>query len=150
MFRNFILPCLKRLVRCIKEYNPNIKVMLHSDGAITSLIPDIISIGVDVIHPLEPLLATDIPSVKNNFGGKISFLGGIDISHALIGNEQDVISEVQTRIHQLAHGGGYVLAPSNHLQSDVPPENVKTLVESARIFGQYPINIPNIRKDLSG
>jgi uroporphyrinogen decarboxylase len=132
MFRKFIKPCLARLINAIKEYNPQTKVMLHSDGAITKLIPDLIDLGVDVIHPLEPLPATDIPAVKAGFGDKITFLGGIDISHAMTGTQQDVITEVDRRISQLAPGGGYILAPSNHLQADVPPENVVTLFETAR------------------
>jgi uroporphyrinogen decarboxylase len=139
MFRSFIKPCLERLVRVIKEHNPDIKVMLHSDGAITKLLPDIISLGVDVIHPLEPLDATDIPAVKEKFGRQVSFLGGIDISRAMPGTREDIIAETQLRISQLASGGGYILAPSNHLQADVPVENVVTLFETGREFGRYPI-----------
>lgn len=139
MFRKFIKPCLERLVRVVKEHNPNAKVMLHSDGAITKLIPDIISLGVDVIHPLEPLAATDIPAIKEQFGTRISFLGGIDISHAMPGAREDVIAETKLRISQLAAGGGYILAPSNHLQADVPAENVVTLFKAAREFGRYPV-----------
>ena len=138
MFRKFIKPCLERLVRVVKEYNPNIKVMLHSDGAITKLLPDIISLGVDVIHPLEPLAATDIPTVKEQFGKQVNFLGGIDISHAMPGARENLIAETKLRISQLASGGGYILAPSNHLQADVPAENVVTLFETAREFGRYP------------
>jgi len=134
MFRSFIAPCLARLINTIKEYNPHIRVMLHSDGAITKLLPDILELGVDVIHPLEPLPATDIPEVKARFGDRVTFLGGIDISHAMPGSRADVIAEVQRRITQLAPGGGYILAPSNHLQSDVPPENVVTLFETAHNF----------------
>jgi uroporphyrinogen decarboxylase len=141
MFRKFIKPCLKRLVRVVKEYNHDTKVMLHSDGAITNLLPDIIDIGVDVIHPLEPLPATDIPAVKENFGNQLSFLGGIDISHAMPGTREDVIAETKLRIAQLAPGGGYILAPSNHLQADVPANNVVTLFETARQFGKYPLQI---------
>jgi len=134
MFRSFIAPCLARLINTIKEYNPHTCVMLHSDGAITKLLPDIVGLGVDVIHPLEPLPATDIPAVKARFGDRVTFLGGIDISHAMPGSRADVIAEVQRRITQLAPGGGYILAPSNHLQSDVPPENVVTLFETAHNF----------------
>jgi len=134
MFRSFIAPCLARLINTIKEYNPHTCVMLHSDGAITKLLPDIVELGVDVIHPLEPLPATDIPAVKARFGDRVTFLGGIDISHAMPGSRADVIAEVQRRITQLAPGGGYILAPSNHLQSDVPPENVVTLFETAHNF----------------
>jgi uroporphyrinogen decarboxylase len=142
MFRKFIKPCLERLVKVIKEHNPNAKVMLHSDGAITKLLADIISIGVDVIHPLEPLPAMDMPAIKEKFGSQVTFLGGIDISHAMPGTREDVIEETKLRISQLAQGGGYILAPSNHLQADVPPENVITLFETAHSFGKYPIELP--------
>lgn len=137
MFRKFIEPCISRLVQTIKEFNPQIKVMLHSDGAITKLIPDIIALGVDVLHPLEPLPATDIPTVKTNFGDRITFLGAIDISHAMRGSRADVIADVKRCVNQLAAGGGYILAPSNHLQADVPAENVVTLFEAAQELGKY-------------
>jgi uroporphyrinogen decarboxylase len=141
MFRKFIKPCLGRLVQVVKEHNSSTKVMLHSDGAITKLIPDIISLGVDVIHPLEPLAATSIPTVKEQFGKQVSFLGGVDITHAMPGTHEDVITETKMRISQLGSGGGYILAPSNHLQADVPAENVVTLFEAAHEFGRYPIRI---------
>lgn len=141
MFRTFIKPCLARLVNTVKEANPAAYVMLHSDGAITRLIPEIISLGVDVIHPLEPLPATDIPAVKAAFGDKISFLGGVDISHAMPGDREAVIADVQRCLQQLAPGGGYILAPSNHLQADVPAENVVTLYEAAHRLGTYPISV---------
>lgn len=139
MFRRFIKPALQQLINAIKEYRPNLKVMFHSDGAIQRLIPELIELGVDVIHPLEPLPANDLVQVKKLYGQQIAFLGGIDIRHALTGNQQQVKQEVYQRIQQLAPGGGYILAPSNHLQTDVPPENVLTLFETARVYGKYPI-----------
>jgi uroporphyrinogen decarboxylase len=139
MFRKFIKPCLERLVKVVKEANPATRIMLHSDGALGKLLPDIIALGIDVIHPLEPLPATDLAAVKEQFGRQVSFLGGIDISHAMPGTRQDVIAETKLRISQLARGGGYILAPSNHLQADIPAENVGTLFETAREFGRYPI-----------
>jgi uroporphyrinogen decarboxylase len=146
MFRKFIKPCIERLVKVIREHNPNTKVMLHSDGAITKLLPDLIELGIDVLHPLEPLPATEIPAVKEKFGKQVTFLGGIDISHAMPGTREDVITETKLRISQLASGGGYILAPSNHLQADVPAENVVTLFETARKFGRYPINDKRLRE----
>jgi len=144
MFRKFIKPCMARLVNIVKGHNPDVKVMLHSDGAITNLLADIIDLGVDVIHPLEPLPATDLTAVKEKYGKQVAFLGGIDISHAMPGSREDVIAETKRRIAQLAPGGGYILAPSNHLQADVPAENVVTLFETARQFGQYPIRVTEV------
>lgn len=134
MFRQFIKPCLARLIITIREHNPHTHIMLHSDGAISRLLPDMLDLGIDVLHPLEPLPATDLPGVKADYGDKITFLGGIDITHAMTGSQADVIREAKRRILQLGPGGGYILAPSNHLQADVPPENVVTLFETARQF----------------
>lgn len=141
MFRKFIKPCIERQVKVIKEHNPTVKIMLHSDGAITNLLPDIIAQNIDVIHPLEPLPATDIPAIKEKYGKQVCFLGGIDISHAMPGTQEDVINETKKRIAQFAPGGGYILAPSNHLQADVSAQNVLTLFETAHKFGKYPIQM---------
>ncbi len=141
MFRKFLQPCLQRLVNAVRESNDGTRIMLHSDGAISKLLPDILATGVDVIHPLEPLPASDLAASKMQYGDQVTFLGGIDISHAMPGSREDVIAEVKRRIVQLAPGGGYILAPSNHLQADVPAENVVTLFETAREAGEYPIRV---------
>ncbi len=141
MFREFIQPIIKRMVERVKAFRDDIKVMLHSDGAISKLIPDLIACGIDVIHPLEPLQATNQSAVKTAYEGSIAFLGGIDISHAMPGTIDDVKKEVIRCIQQLAPGGGFVLAPSNHLQADIPPENVVALFNYAQLFGEYPIRI---------
>ena len=75
MFRNLIKPCLARLIQTIHDFNPNLRIMLHSDGAIATLLPEMVSLGVDVVHPLEPLPATDIPAIKASFGKSLTFLG---------------------------------------------------------------------------
>ena len=141
MFRKYFKPQIKRMVDTVKTYRADLKVMQHCDGALTPILPDLIEVGVDVVHPLEPLPAMDLADVKARFGDRLSFLGAIDIQQALPGSRQDVIAEVKRRIKQLAPGGGYVLAPANHVQPDVPVENVITLFEAAREYGRYPIDI---------
>lgn len=141
MFRRFIKPALQRLVRTVKEFRPDLRVMLHSDGMIRGLLNEFIEIGVDVVHPLEPLPGMDLEAIKAGYGDRLSFLGAIDISHAMPGSLAEVIAEARRRIAQLAPGGGYILAPANHLQADVPPENVVALYEAAREYGKYPIRI---------
>lgn len=141
MFRNYFKPAIKRLVDVIKEFRDDIKVMLHCDGVFTPILPDLIEIGVDVVNPLEPLPAMDPGEIKAAFGDDLSFLGAIDIKQALPGSSEDVIAEVKRRIKQLAPGGGYIIAPTNHVQLDVSPENVIALYKAAHEYGRYPIDI---------
>lgn len=136
-FRTFFKPALRRMVETVKAFRDDLKVMFHSDGVIHPLIPDLIEIGVDALHPIEPLPKMDLDRIKEDYGSEIAFIGGIDITHALPGGRRDVIDEVERRIQQLAPGGGYVLAPANHIQSDVPAENIVTLYRAARQYGLY-------------
>jgi uroporphyrinogen decarboxylase len=140
-FRTYFKPYIQRMVEIIKGYREDIKVMLHCDGAYKAILPDLIEIGVDAINPIEPIAAMDPGELKAEFGEQLSFLGAIDIRKALSGTREDVIAEVKLRLQQLAPGGGYILAPTNHIQTDVPVENVVTLYQAAHEFGRYPISI---------
>ncbi|MBN1965108.1 MAG: hypothetical protein JW910_10700 [Anaerolineae bacterium] len=139
MFERFIMPALRQLVGTIRAHNPALKIMLHSDGHIAALLPYFVELGIDVVHPLEPVAAADLDAIKAEYGDRLAFLGGIDISHAMPGTQDMVRAEVARRITQLAPGGGYVLVPCNHLQADVPPENVVALFEAAHELGRYPL-----------
>jgi uroporphyrinogen decarboxylase len=97
----------------------------------------LIGLEVDVFHCLEPLPNVDMHMIKQTYSDRLCFLGAIDIKKALQGDAARVTAEVQERIQALAPGGGYILAPANHPQPDVPPENVGELYEAARNLGRY-------------
>jgi uroporphyrinogen decarboxylase len=137
LFRQMIRPYIERIIGTIKEIRPDVKIMLHSDGAVGKLIPDFIEMGIDVLHPLEPVAGMDPAQIKKNYGNSISFLGGVDISQAMPGSIKDVREDVDRCIRDLAPGGGYILAPCNHLQEDVPPDNVIELYDYAKTVGKY-------------
>jgi uroporphyrinogen decarboxylase len=81
----------------------------------------------------------DMAQVKRDYGHRLCFWGAVDIKQALQGDVARVEAEVRDRINTLGPGGGYVLAPANHLQPDVPPENVVALFQAARKYGTYPL-----------
>jgi uroporphyrinogen decarboxylase len=137
MFDKFFAAPWGRMISLIKDAAPHCKVMFHSDGDMQPFLGRLIDLGVEVFHCLEPLPGVDMAQVKAGYGDNVCFLGAIDIKEALQGDKARVEAEVQTRIRDLAPGGGYILAPANHLQPDVPPENVVALYEAARRFGEY-------------
>lgn len=137
MFRKIIRPCIEQIILTIRKHQPTVKIMLHSDGAITKLIPDFVDMGVDVLHPLEPVKGMNPAEIKVKYGQQLSFLGGVDISQALPGSIQDVHNDIERCIRDLAPGGGYIMAPCNHLQADIPPKNVVAMYSYAKSFGNY-------------
>jgi uroporphyrinogen decarboxylase len=56
----------------------------------------------------------------------------VNITRSLRGSKVGVLEEVERVTKALAPGGGYIFAPSNHLQDDIPPENVVLLFKAAR------------------
>jgi uroporphyrinogen decarboxylase len=137
-FQLHIKPRLCQLITGIKKAAPHIKVMLHSDGAIVPVLPDLIEIGVDILNPVQVSAKGmgDTAFLKREFGSDLVFWGAIDTQSTLsLGTPQDVRDEVQRRIQDLAAGGGYVLASVHNIQGDVPPKNILAMVEAWQQFG---------------
>jgi len=140
LYRRVIKPHAKRLVRLIKSQT-DAKILCHSCGSIVPFIPDFVEYGIDVLHPVQ-VSAKDMDSrrLKERFGDQISFWGAVDTQRILpYGTPKDVEKEVKKRIHDLAPGGGYVLAAVHNIQRDVPPENIMAMFKAAKEYGEYPI-----------
>lgn len=146
-YRELIMPARKKLNAFIKSKAPQAKIMHHTCGSVTKLIPDLIESGIDILNPIQPLAeGMESTNLKEKWGDQLCFDGGIDTQFALPGSLAELESEVARRILALAPGGGYSLGPSNHIQPDVPPGNVVALFDMARDLGQYPLDIPRLKK----
>jgi uroporphyrinogen decarboxylase len=131
MWRRFIKPLHTRIIDVAQAWG--IPVMYHCDGALYPLIPELIEMGVDVLNPVQADAAgMDPQRLKDEFGDRLSFHGGIDIIKTLPrGTTDDVRAEVAERIRVLGRNGGYVLASSHHIQADTPLENVFAMYDLA-------------------
>lgn len=137
LFRKYFQPWYRKFVDLIKSKSPRAYVLAHSDGYITPFISGYIEAGIDIIHPLQPGVGMNLAKIKEEYGKDICFLGGIDIQHALPAGPEAVKEEVKIRISELAKGGGYILAPANHIGPDVTPESIVTMFETAKELGGY-------------
>jgi uroporphyrinogen decarboxylase len=110
--------------------------MHHSCGAVYELIPDLIDCGIDVLNPLQTSARRMEPErLKKEFGGELSFWGGLDIQKVLsFGSPEQVQQEVRHLIEVYGAGGGYVFAPSHNIQPDAPVENVRAMFEAANKY----------------
>jgi len=141
IFRAVYKPRLKRLVEHIHVFT-KAKVYIHSDGAVSALIPDFIDIGLDGLNPIQYTAAgMESARLKREFGKDFGFFGGgIENQLLSVGSPAQVRAEVKRQIQILAHDGGYLLATIHNISQEVPPENVVAFFEAAQDFGQYPIS----------
>lgn len=132
-------PRHKRMIEKLRRENPGIIIIMHSDGAVAPLLDDFCGIGVDVYNPVQPNVpGSDPQELKNKYGKKICFFGGIDQQELLpSGKTEDIRQEIRNRISILGKDKGYLLAPAHILQSDVSMETVETMIRAVRDFGNY-------------
>jgi uroporphyrinogen-III decarboxylase len=129
-WRNMIKNGEKQEYDLIKRHGKD--VFVHSCGNIEKILQDLVEIGLDAINPLQPE-CMDIYNIKKKFGDKLSFFGGISTQKILpYGTTQEVTAEVYKVTQAMSLNGGYITAPSQEIQIDVPYENVKALIYAAK------------------
>ena len=126
--------------RCVRPYHVKLAdlahaygklVMVHCDGAVYPLIPELIDMGVDILNPVQPdAKGMDLRLLKQEFGDRLSFHGGVDIRSVLPhGTPEEVAAAVRECISLLGQDGGYILCSAHHIQPDTPVENVLAMHE---------------------
>jgi len=139
LYRQMILPRHKRLFDFIHSHT-RARLLLHCDGAIYDLLPDLVDAGVEILNPVQVSAdkMDDTARLKREFGAHLSFWGGIDTRWVLPrGTRAEVRDEVRRRIADLAGDGGYVLTSVHNIQPEVPAENVCAMFEAALEMGAY-------------
>ena len=54
MWRKYLQPRLKRMIRMTKEANPQVLCYYHSDGDIRAILPVLLDCGMDILNPIQP------------------------------------------------------------------------------------------------
>lgn len=129
-WRTFVRPRLARMLDASKAQG--LVTALHTCGNVTLIVPDLIEMGLDILHPIQPE-AMDVFALKREFGRDITLWGGISTQQTLaLGTPEEVRDEVNLKASVLGEGGGYILEPGITIQADVSLENMVALVETAR------------------
>jgi uroporphyrinogen decarboxylase len=139
LYRQMVKPHHARLFSFARA-NCQAYLLLHTDGAVAPLIPDLIDMGIDALNPVQVSAAgMDTKALKQDFGQDIAFWGGGCDSQVTLpfGTPEQVADEVKRRIDDLAPGGGFVFGPIHNVQAGVPLDNVLALFETARAYGDY-------------
>jgi uroporphyrinogen decarboxylase len=139
LYRELIKPRHKALCDFVRQ-RTDAKIYFHTDGAVYPLIEELIEVGVDILNPVQPLASgMDRKRIKDEFGNRLIFWGGVDTQQATRGTREEVIEETRNCITELGTGGGLILAPAHNFQSIDPPENVLAVYETAKKYGQYQV-----------
>ncbi|MCW3782107.1 uroporphyrinogen decarboxylase family protein [Defluviimonas salinarum] len=134
-FREYIKPYKKELI----DYGhaKGLKVMKHSDGNMWALMDEMIDLGFDGFHPVQPQ-CMNLAEVKAWFAGRVCMFGNVDCLDLLVfGTPEMVDAAVRECIEQGSPGGGHILCSSNSLHPGVKPENALAMFRAAKKYGDY-------------
>ena len=126
MWRDYFRANTRKLTSLAHRYGAF--YMQHSCGAVGPLIPELIDCGVDILEPIQKLPGLEPEYLKQTYGDRLAFHGGIDTQTILpFGTPADVQRETRRFIDVLNDQGGYILMASQAFEGDVPIENIAAL-----------------------
>ena len=133
MMEEFEFPTLRERVKAAKA--KGIPVSIHQDGNVSSLFPDFIAMGIDVINPIETCDGRqDIYALKRAYGDRIALHGNIDLNLLAFGTGDQIAEDVARHIEGLAAGGGYICASSHNTTEAVPVENFFAMRDAVHAY----------------
>jgi uroporphyrinogen decarboxylase len=130
-FRQWVVPYHQRASKEV-----TVPWMLHTDGEIHRILDDLLGMGIQGIHPIDPN-CMDIREFKKNYGKRVCILGNVNVNTLASGTPDEVYSEVRDLIRDLGPGHGYILSSGNSVPDYVKPENMLALARALEDFAEY-------------
>jgi uroporphyrinogen decarboxylase len=133
LYRKLGMPRAKKIYDVVKSKS-DIKVFLHTCGAVYDFLPYIIEAGVDIINPVQTsATGMDPQKLKNEFGKDLTFWGGgLDTQKSMLFNTPEQIKdEVKRNSEILMKDGGFIFNQVHNMLPGIPPRNIDAMYEAA-------------------
>jgi hypothetical protein len=129
LFKEFLTPYYQRVVPHIQKWG--VKVLIDSDGDITSMIPWLAEAGIEGVYPLEKQAGVDIAAIRRSHP-RFLMLGGYD-KMVMSQGEAAMRAEFE-RLLPVMRSGGYIPSVDHQTPPGVSLHNYCTYV---RLFSEY-------------
>ncbi len=118
-------------------HSKNMKVLLHSCGNVKELIPMLIDAGLDCLQPLEVKAGMDLIELKEKYGDKLAFMGGIDTRLMNDPDKTKIEQEIKTKIETAKKNGGYIYHSDHSIPNTVSFQDYSMVMELVKKYGVY-------------
>jgi uroporphyrinogen decarboxylase len=133
-WRRYIKPAWQRVLSSVRREFPQARFFLHSCGKIDAIVPDVIELGFDILHPLQPE-CLDFAALYRQYGKQIALCATLSSQRTLpFGTPDEVRREVRRLADAARDGRRCILMPSNILQPETPWENIVAMADEARVL----------------
>jgi uroporphyrinogen-III decarboxylase len=137
-WRRYFKPCVKAMIELCHEHG--LPVIYHGCGNVSSILEDLVEIGLDALNPLEAKAGLDVVELRRRLGHRLAFCGNMDVI-AWANATKDQLKQVVLTKLNAAKGGGFIFQSDHSVPSDIPGENYDYVVKLVREYGTYPLQL---------
>lgn len=129
LFDEFLLPYYKWTVPVIKSFG--VKVLVDTDGDVTSMIPWLMEAGIEGVYPLERQAGVDIATIRREYPVFL-MMGGYD-KMVMSKGEAAMRTEFE-RLLPVMRSGGFIPSVDHQTPPEVSLDNYKIYM---KLFKEY-------------
>jgi len=127
--REFIAPYYRRVWELMQDRGARLFGQ-DSDGNMNAVIDEFLEAGLNLMYPMEPAAGMDIVSLREKYGTRLAFMGGID-KHVLRGTPDEIVAELEYKIPPLVRSGGCVLGLDHRIPNGTPLAHYRFYIQKA-------------------
>ncbi len=101
-----------------------------SDGDMRPVVEAFLDAGINVMFPCEPAAGMDIVQLRQQFGERVAFLGGLD-KYVLSRTREEIVAELERKIPPMVATGGCVLGLDHRIPNGTPLANYRFYMAKA-------------------
>lgn len=129
-FAEIVTPYYQRAVEHIKGLGAI--CIVHSDGNLMPVLDQMLSLGADCLHSIDPMAGMDIAAVKRLTYPKMALMGNVQCNLLQDGPLEAIRQSVRYALDNAAPGGGYIFATSNTIFPGMPLKHYEYMLEVFR------------------
>ena len=134
-YRQMIQPAHEKTIKF--AHDNGMPVIMHSCGYVEPLLPYMIEAGIDCLEVIEVKAGMDLLKLHEQFGDRISFMGGIDV-RTLYTNDRAVIDrELESKIPIVKQGYNFMLHSDHSIPKTVDFETYQYFIKRGLELGTY-------------
>ncbi len=135
LWRRFIKPAWREVLDSVRDKYPNARFFLHCCGKIDAIVPDILELGFDILHPVQPE-CMDFEAMHRQYGQDIVLTATVSSQKVFpFSSPEEVRCDVRRLGAVVARDRRTIFMPSNVIQPETPWENVVAFAEEAKAVG---------------
>lgn len=127
MFREMCLPFLEERLRQVRQLAD--QVIFHNCGNNIPLMEMFAGCGIDAYQSLQTTAGMEVGRLKERFGDRLCFWGGVPVEALIAGRPAEVRQAVRQAMERGAPGGGFILGPSHSVAKNTRYDNFMAMLD---------------------